>query len=368
MRIGKRYGGGLAVACVVMVLCSVVLPVSALAADGAGRPSSGATSAVTDDSGGQQGQGAATVPAGSQDSGAATTGSSFVILAGLEKLRQDLGNSSAPKTAPVNVQTAATAPGIDASAQSQTQSQSSQTSESNQQNQTSAITKPLAASPEVGPERVGVDLNQVENLPLQDAIAMALRNNLGIESARQSVRIAQYNLFGYRGVYDVTSSANINFNDSISPFANIFSGAGTNGFIANKTVTYNFSTTQLVQPTGGQWTVSFNNNLLSTSSVAATLSPQFQSSLQAVFVQPLMRNLSIDANRRQIQILKRNLDVSDSQFRQEVIQIINNVQDAYWNLVFAIRNEKIARTTVELTRTQLDNDRKQVEAGTAAPI
>jgi HAE1 family hydrophobic/amphiphilic exporter-1 len=44
------------------------------------------------------------------------------------------------------------------------------------------------------------------------------------------------------------------------------------------------------------------------------------------------------------------------------------VQRAYWDLVFAIRNEKIARDSVELARQQLDNNRKMVDAGTLAPI
>jgi HAE1 family hydrophobic/amphiphilic exporter-1 len=81
-----------------------------------------------------------------------------------------------------------------------------------------------------------------------------------------------------------------------------------------------------------------------------------------------MRNFAIDANRRSIQIAKKTLDLSDSQFRQRVIEIINSVQRAYWDLVYAIRNEKIARESVELARTQLSNNQKMVEAGTLAPI
>jgi HAE1 family hydrophobic/amphiphilic exporter-1 len=86
------------------------------------------------------------------------------------------------------------------------------------------------------------------------------------------------------------------------------------------------------------------------------------------FTQPLMRNLEIDQNRRITQLAKRSLDLSDSEFRQRVIEIINQVQRAYWDLVFAIRNEQIARDSVELTRVQLQNNQKMVEAGTLPPI
>jgi HAE1 family hydrophobic/amphiphilic exporter-1 len=81
-----------------------------------------------------------------------------------------------------------------------------------------------------------------------------------------------------------------------------------------------------------------------------------------------MRNFAIDQNRHLIQIAKKSLDLSDSQFRQRVIEIINSVQRGYWDLVYAIRNEKIARKSVDLAKQQLDNNQKMVEAGTLAPI
>src|SRR4030095_3654796 len=51
-----------------------------------------------------------------------------------------------------------------------------------------------------------------------------------------------------------------------------------------------------------------------------------------------------------------------------VIDTIANVQRAYWDLVFAIRNEQIQREAVQLARVQLENNLRQVEAGTLAPI
>src|SRR5215467_1567486 len=81
----------------------------------------------------------------------------------------------------------------------------------NQQVPPSAITQPVPLSPDVPDTRVGVDNNQPQNLSVHDAIGMALAKNLDIENFRQSVRIAQYNLFAARGVYDITSSSSINF-------------------------------------------------------------------------------------------------------------------------------------------------------------
>ncbi|MEW6131067.1 MAG: TolC family protein [Acidobacteriota bacterium] len=230
------------------------------------------------------------------------------------------------------------------------------------------ITQPLALSPEIGTQRVGVreDLKQV--LALQEAIAMALQNNLDIEQNRQTVKISQYNLFASYGVYDIATIADINFRSQTFPVANIFQGGNANASLTQKILTYNFTTEKFLEKGGGLYQINFNNTRTNTSSTAATLTTQYNPSLSLTFTQPLMRNFKIDANRRAIQINKKQLDLSDSQFRQRVIEIINSVQRAYWDLVFAIRNEKIARETVELTRTQLLNNQKQVEAGTLAPI
>jgi HAE1 family hydrophobic/amphiphilic exporter-1 len=150
--------------------------------------------------------------------------------------------------------------------------------------------------------------------------------------------------------------------------ANLFAGGGTQGSFKQEGVTWNFSADQFVEKGGGAWSIDFTNNRLVTDSTASTLPTQFNTGLNFIYTQPLMRNFKIDQNRRLIQVGKKTLDLTDSQFRQMVIETINNVQRAYWDLVFAIRNEQIAREAVELSKTQLENNRKMVEAGTLAPI
>ena len=230
------------------------------------------------------------------------------------------------------------------------------------------ITQPLALSPDVPDTRVGVTPGQVQSLAMQDAITLALQNNLDIEQFRQGVQISERSLYSLRGVYDILTTSDINYRQQTSPIVSIFGGGGVSSSLTQKTLNYNFTTSQFVEKYGGYWEADFTNTRLVTSSTSNFLTTQYSPQLILNYTQPLMRNLSIDANRRSIQIAKKTLDLSDSQFRQRVIEIINSVQRAYWDLVFAIRNEKIARDSVELARTQLDNNRKMVEAGTLAPI
>src|SRR5262245_39360165 len=84
------------------------------------------------------------------------------------------------------------------------------------------------------------------------------------------------------------------------------------------------------------------------------------------FTQPILRNRSIDSGRRQVKIAKKRLDISDSQFRQRAIEIISQVQRAYWDLVFARRDQEIKRESVDLAETQLEHNERMVDAGTLA--
>jgi outer membrane protein len=231
-----------------------------------------------------------------------------------------------------------------------------------------SITQPLRLSPEVTTQRVGVTPGEVQSLALQDGIAMALQNNLDIEQFRQGVQIAERNLYSLKGVYDILSTSDVNYRSQTVPIVSIFGGGGSTSSLTQRSLNYNFTTSQFVQQTGGYWEADFTNSRTVTSSTASSLTTQYSPQLLLQFTQPLLRNFAIDLNRRSIQIAKKSLDLSDSLFRQRVIEIINSVQRAYWDLVFAIRNEKIARDSVELARQQLDNNRKMVDAGTLAPI
>jgi HAE1 family hydrophobic/amphiphilic exporter-1 len=241
--------------------------------------------------------------------------------------------------------------------------------ESQQQPPQNPITQPLALSPDVPKTRIGVRDGQQELMRLQEAITRALQNNLDIEMARQDVQAAHWALFGSRGPYDFVPAASISYTNRTDPTTSVLQGGGVSAeSVATKTLVYNFSLDHLVERTGTRWSLDFNNNRFDSGDAFTTINPRYNPSFTVSVTQPLMRNFKIDSFRQTIQLAKRSLDISDSQFRQMVINIISSVQRAYWDLVFARQNEAVARNAVELTRTQLDNNRKMVEAGTLAPI
>jgi HAE1 family hydrophobic/amphiphilic exporter-1 len=107
---------------------------------------------------------------------------------------------------------------------------------------------------------------------------------------------------------------------------------------------------------------------LTTNNQFTALNPQFPTSLAFSYTQPLFRGLKIDASRRQIQIARKNLSLTDAQFRQRAIDTITNVQRAYWDLVFALRSLQVQRDAVAVARTQLQHNKRLVNEGQLAPI
>ena len=215
--------------------------------------------------------------------------------------------------------------------------------------------------------RVGVDMNHQRPLSLREALSMALENNKDIEVARETVRMAEFDLLGAQGLYDPRLSTQAFYERIESPISSFLAG-GQNG----STITSDYTGTMRLEGQspvlGGNYHLDFSSVRLTTNNQFTALNPQFPSSLSFSYTQPLFRGLKIDASRRQIQIARKNLSLTDAQFRQRAIDTITNVQRAYWDLVFALRSLQVQRDAVAVARTQLEHNKRLVNEGQLAPI
>ena len=215
--------------------------------------------------------------------------------------------------------------------------------------------------------RVGVDMNRQQPLSLRDALAMALENNKDIEVARQNVRIAEFDLRGAQGAYDPRFTTSAFYERAENPIASFLSG-GQNGSTIQSDYTATAHLEGQSPVLGGNYRLDFSSIRLTTNNQFTALSPQYPTSLTFSYTQPLWRGLKIDNNRRQIEIARKNLSLTDAQFRQRAIDTITNVQRVYWDLVFALRSLQVQRDAVSVARTQLEHNRRLVTEGQLAPI
>ncbi len=215
--------------------------------------------------------------------------------------------------------------------------------------------------------RVGVDMNQQRPLSLRDALSMALENNKDIEVARENVRIAEFDLLGAKGVYDPRITTNAFYERAENPISSFLSG-GQNGSTTQSDYTGTARLEGQSPFLGGNYRLDFSSVRLTTNNQFTALNPQYPTALTFSYTQPLLRGLRFDNNRRQIEIARKNLSLTDAQFRQRAIDTITNVQRAYWDLVFALRSLQVQRDAVTVARTQLEHNRRLVQEGQLAPI
>src|SRR3989442_3495802 len=219
--------------------------------------------------------------------------------------------------------------------------------------------------PELG--RVGVNMDQQQPLSLREALKLALENNKDIEVARENVKIAEFDLLGARGAYDPRLSSQSYYERVKTPISSFLSG-GSNGAVTQSDYTGTVRLEGLSPKGGGSYRIDFSSVRLTSNNQFAALNPQYPSALTFNFTQPLLRGLRTDNSRRLIQIAQKNLSLSDAQFRQRAIDTITNVQRAYWDLVFALRNLQVPRDAVADSRTQPEHNKRLVSEGQLAPI
>jgi outer membrane protein TolC len=229
-------------------------------------------------------------------------------------------------------------------------------------------------------------------LSLQDAVELALENNLDIAVQRYYPWVADASILktkagggGYStpGADFTTSSANlgllsydpqlssgVSLDDRSTPVNNPFiSGTGTSQLTALKTHATQF-TNQYSQnfETGTNFTVSWNNTRSSSTTAANFFNPAVQSTLSIGFSQSLLNGYGLSMNTRNIRIAKNNRRIADWAFALQAITTITNTITAYWELVFARENVQVQQQAVTVAQKLYEDNKKQLGAGTMAPL
>ena len=138
-------------------------------------------------------------------------------------------------------------------------------------------------------------------------------------------------------------------------------------FTTQNTSTVNFGYTQ-----GFHWgttmTVGFNNNRTTTNQPFSLLTPSLGTNFRFSLSQPLLQGFGLLSNTRFIRIAKNNREISDVAFRLQVITTVTQIQNIYWDLVNAYENVRTQQEALGVAQKTLSDNQKQVQIGTLAPI
>ena len=160
----------------------------------------------------------------------------------------------------------------------------------------------------------------------------------------------------------LTSTLQLDKNDTES--VSVFSPVPV---VGQNTYTANFAYTQ-----GFQWgtalSVGFNNTHGTTNNPTSLLTPQLSSSFQFRVTQNLLQGFGSLPNLRFIRIAKNNREISDVAFRLQIITTVDQIENMYWDLVYAYENVRVQQEALTYAQKALDDSKQQAKVGTVAPI
>jgi outer membrane protein TolC len=203
-----------------------------------------------------------------------------------------------------------------------------------------------------------------EELSLDQAIGLALKNNLSIEIATYNPQISDTSINIEKSKFEPLLTADINAENRNQPSGSTLFGAGT---VNTKSQNYNFAFAQRLM-TGTIYSLQFNNGKTETDQFFTSINPRFDTTLFANLTQPLLRNFGTQITKTPLMIAEKNRMASDYRLQQQVADVALEVEQSYWNLVFARGELDVVKRALSTAQTLYENNKKQVEVGTMAPL
>lgn len=216
----------------------------------------------------------------------------------------------------------------------------------------------LASSPTLPP---GYDGATVWRMDLSEALTIAMKGNLGISLARQSVEVANLGVASAKAsMYEPTLSADYTHGSANTPPATAQAGA-PGSTINSASDSWDLSLGQRL-PTGAQVTVSTSGGRSASSSGTAVYPLDYTSNVSFGIRQPLLRGFSRDLAIPQMSILTAQIGSETARLGFEITaaSLVQTTEAAYWDVVsalyqydLAVKAQKVAEDMVVLTRRQI---------------
>jgi outer membrane protein len=205
-------------------------------------------------------------------------------------------------------------------------------------------------------------------ITMDDAVRLALENNLGIQQEKINPQIQTMGIARARGAFAPELFSTLSRRNSTAPPTDFLSTGTANLPVTASNFTTQAGVQQVLPVGGGSYALSFDGSRDVTDRPLAVFSPQLGSNLNAQFTQPLLRNFKIDALRQQVLLAHTQQSIADIQLQQRITQTSRNVRAAYYTLIGAVAGLEVAQQSLELARESLRNNETRVEVGTMAPI
>ena len=212
---------------------------------------------------------------------------------------------------------------------------------------------------------LSIDENAVR-LPLKNVIVLALKNNLEIAIARLAPGIAETDITREESVYDPNFYLQYGKDRSVTQVGNFLAGAGKDSVWQQSWDLEVDVMKRFVTGTSAElrWTTSESK----TDFLFQQLVPQYRSDLNLYLTQPLLKDFGVSIGKSMIKIANLNFKMSESQFKNRVMDIIYQIQNIYWNIYFQREDYRARVSSLRAAENLLREFKIRIDAGTLAPI
>ena len=214
----------------------------------------------------------------------------------------------------------------------------------------------------------------VITLTLQEAVMQALEHNLDIQVSRQTRDVRLTDIVFQQAQFDPTVQLSGRYDRNVSPLNRpIFGFSGARVGSEPDKIDQNDTNVSLGVKqkllTGGSYDLKFDTNRNSVAGETNFLfNPSYASMLRFDLTQPLLRNFGPTITKVQITLAQNAAEVEHLTLVNQVLSVIAQVEQAYWELVFTRENLKVARATLQATEELLASNRAKVKAGVMADV
>jgi len=201
-------------------------------------------------------------------------------------------------------------------------------------------------------------------LSLKSYLELVMANNTDIQIEFLTVESPKNAILRAMQTWDPLGTASFNSTRATTPSTGALQGASTVDSLSQP-ASFNF---QQTLPTGMTYSVGFAGSKNTTNSAFQSLNPALGANLSVSFSQPLLRNRGAAINRLNLMIATGRASISEMSLRASLLQMVNAAENAYWDVIQARENLRVAQSALSLAQESLKLAQKEVDLGAISPL
>jgi outer membrane protein len=204
-------------------------------------------------------------------------------------------------------------------------------------------------------------------LSLKHFLELVMANNTDIQLQLISLEIPRNNILAAFGVWDPRALASFATTRSTTVPTNATTAQNAASLTKSLNQPYNLQYSQTI-PTGMSYTASFSGTKNSQTNSYNNYNPSLTANMRFSLTQPLIQNRGAYVNRIPLMLAQSSYRIAEFSLRQQLLNLVNTAETAYWNVISARENVRVAESGRNNASEFLKYMQKQLELGALSPL